>query len=182
MSEQEVKPKQEVVKPKQEKKKKAPKAPKPSKKANKEGSKIAAAIKGQKAEFYIADVQLEDSEVDVLGAVKNAIRTMGKFHSTFMVISAGVKVIIVAVHVADESKERIDGKGFLAAGVFGLKGEANIVDDVEGTDFHVTIAMETPFKFKDTVRANGFAYLKKNGLIVEDEESSEEYNFDDISE
>lgn len=146
-----------------------------SKKARKEGNKVASLIKANKAEFYIADVDLGDNFKDVIAALNCSVRTLGKMRSAFMIISAGVKYLTVVCYVPNEFKDRISSKEWLEKSIVGLEGEMNEEENYTS----VMIEVETPFKLKDMVRGNGFAFLNKTGCL--EEESSEEFiGFDDF--
>ena len=147
-----------------------------SKKARKEGNKVASLIKANKAEFYITDVDLEDNEENVKICIQNAVRTLGKFKSCFMVISAGLKRLIVCVYIPNEFTDKINGAEWIDKSTVGLDGCLTI----ELNSYLFMSDVDFPFKMIDQVRANGFRYLKLNG-IMEDEESSEEFiGFDDL--
>ena len=151
-----------------------------SKNARKEGNNVAVAIKASKAEFYIADVNCEDNDADVSAAVENARKTLGKFKSAFMVISAGTKQLIAVICVPEELKDKVSAKEWLNASLVYLNGDIQIQEDSTELLAKAIVVMDTPFKFKDTVRTNGFTYLRKNGLLEEDESSEEFIGFDDI--
>ena len=146
-----------------------------SKKSRKEGNRVACLIKKNKAEFYIADVDLGDVPKDVVSAGNNAIRTLGKKKSAFMIISAGIKCLTIFIYVPEELSHRISYNDWMNAATKNLpEGEKEVFDD------YITLETTTPFKLIDLVRTNGFAYLNKQGCI-EDEESSEEFiGFDDL--
>ncbi len=144
-----------------------------SKKSRKEGTKVANLIKANKAEFYIADVDLGDNSKDVVLSTETVNRTLGKFKSAYMLISAGTKVITVIVYVPSELSDKINHKEWVEKSVVGLpEGNYDITDNYTS----VVIEADTPFKLKDMVRGNGFSYLKKQGCMEEeDEDSSEEF-------
>jgi len=145
-----------------------------SKKARSEGNKVASLIKSNKTEYYIADVDLEDDTDDVKIALDLTVKTLGKYKSAFMLISAGVKCLTVVVHVPD-CYDKINSQDWINESVKNITGE-RIMDK----NF-IVITTDTPFKLKDTVRANGFAYLKKHKCMDNDDESSEEFvGFDDL--
>ena len=148
-----------------------------SKKARKEGNRVACLIKANKAEFYIADVDLNDNPDFILAAVECVKKTLGKKRCAFMIISAGVKLLTVITYVPDEFSERISGEKWLKESLLGLpEGKYDEGDNY----FRSVTEANTPFKLKDMVRANGFAYLNKTGCI-ENESSSEEFiGFDDL--
>jgi len=142
-----------------------------SKKSRKEGNRVACLIKANKTEFYISDVDLGDNSDDVVSAVQNAKRTLGKMKSSFMVISGGVKNLTVVAYVPDEHKDIISSQKWVNESLIGLpKGEE---DEGENYTRIIVKNINTPFKLIDTVRGNGFAYLNKNGCM--EDESSDEY-------
>ena len=59
-----------------------------------------------------------------------------------------------------------------------LTGISTTVSD-DSTDTLATsiIKIDTPFKLKDTVRSNAFAYLRKMKLLEEESEEEECYEF-----
>ena len=147
------------------------------KKARSEGNRVACLIKANKAEFYIADVDLEDEMDHVVSCVESARKTLGKLKTAFLLISAGTVRLNVVGYVPPELSDTIDIKEWINAAVRNIPGEQTVTDDEY---YGVSIEADTPFKLKDMVRSNGFAYLKKEGLM-NDEESSEEFvGFDDI--
>ena len=148
-----------------------------SKRSRKEGNKVASLIKANKAEFYIADVDLKDNSEDVLSSVETITKTLGKHKAAFMILSAGTKVITVLTYVPDEIKSKLDHEKWIKKSTIGLP--EGTYDNYNNYTRFVTEA-PTPFKLIDMVRANGFAYLNKMGCLG-DEESSEEFiGFDDL--
>ncbi len=147
-----------------------------SKKARKEGNRVACLIKANKAEFYISDVDLGDNPDHVMVAVQNIKRTLGKMRSAFMVISAGIKFLTVVAYVPPELEDRISSKEWLNESLLGIReGKETIGENYT----QIVIKTDAPFKLKDMVRGNGFAFLSKHGLM--EEESSEEFiGFDDF--
>lgn len=140
-----------------------------SKKARSEGNRVATLIKANKAEYYVADVNLEDDSNDVYSAAISVRKTLGKFPSNFILISAGVKNLTVVVDLSPTSK--ITPKEWLEASLYSITETFTFDNEISGK---VVVEMETPFKFKDIVRSNAFAYLRKMNLL-EEEESEEEY-------
>lgn len=147
-----------------------------SKQYRKEGDRVARLIKTNKAEFYIADVDLEDNSDDVILTVDVINRTLGKTRAGFMIISAGVKYATVLAYVPPELKEKLNHNEWVKHSVNGL---GNIKETNEECYTCVIIEEDTPFKLKDIIRSNGFVYLSKHGCM-EKEESEEEFGFDDI--
>ena len=149
------------------------------KKARSEGNRVACLIKANKAEFYIADVDLGDNVEHVVGSVDSTRKTLGKLKTAFMLISAGVDKLNVVGYVPSELADKIDIRKWVDAAVKNISGSQESFDN-DGT-YGVSILTDTPFKLKDMVRSNGFGYLKKEGLLNDEEESSEEFiGFDDL--
>ncbi len=148
-----------------------------SKKSRSEGNRVASLIKANKAEFYIADVDLDDNTNDVTNAVTTIIKTLGKMRAAFMVVSAGIKVLTVIAYVPTELQDRINASDWLGEAVKGLP-----VGTLSGDD-HIRISaidVDTPFKLKDMVRSNGFKYLTDKGCMGEEESSDEFIGLDDL--
>lgn len=143
------------------------------KKARSEGNRVAMAIKGTKAEFYVADVDLDDQEGDVSVSAEAVRKTLGKVSAGFMLISAGVSHLIVVVDIPNDKTSKLSAKAWLSES---LKG---ISDVSEGTDnlAKAVIQIDMPFKLKDIVRSTAFAYLRKCGLLEEEESEEEMYEF-----
>ena len=145
-----------------------------SKKARSEGNRVATAIKANKANYYISDVNLEDNENDVIASATAIRRTLGKLEAGFMIISAGVSKLIVVVDLPDSPK--LSAKDWLFASLSDIS--PNSMSNENTTIYAKSvIEIDTPFKYKDIVRSSGFAYLRKVGLL-EEEESEEEFFFD----
>jgi len=144
------------------------------KQARSEGNKVACLIKANKAEFYIADVDLEDEYEAVKLASESVVKTLGKYKAAFMIISAGIKNIIVHTYVPAELEDKINGKDWLNRSVSDILGKK-----VYESDDMIVIEADTPFKLKDIVRSSGFLFLRENGCIKA--ESDEEFiGFDDF--
>ena len=151
-----------------------------SKKSRKEGAKVANLIKANKAEFYIADVDLGDNSKDVVLSIETLNRTLGKFKSAYMLISAGTKVITVVAYVPPVLCDKIDHKEWVEKSVIGIGNDESKGNyDISSDHTSVVIEANTPFKLKDMVRGNGFSYLKKQGCMEEEEDSDEFIGFDD---
>ena len=147
------------------------------KKARSEGNRVACLIKANKAEFYIADVDLDDNVEYMKTVVDSIKKTLGKLKSAFIIISAGTEKIITMSYVPPELSEKINIEAWVNEAVKNIQGDHKLID---GDYFGVSIEADTPFKLKDMVRSDGFCYLKKEGLM-DDEESSEEFiGFDDL--
>ena len=148
-----------------------------SKKAGSEGNRVATAIKSNKSPFYTADVDLEDDPADVDKAAESVRRTLGKLPAGFMLISAGVKNLIVVVNIPAEKVATISAKTWLIASLEGIS--TTISDESTDTLAKAVIEIDTPFKLKDIVRSNAFAYLRKCGQLEEESEDEEFFGLDD---
>lgn len=145
------------------------------KKARSEGTRVAMAIKATKADFYVSDVDLDDQSIDVIMAAESIRKTLGKLQSGFMVISAGVTHLIVVVDVPTEKTDKLSAKTWLLEGLKGITTE--VTDDSTDTLAKAIVAIDTPFKLKDAVRSTAFAYLRKYGLLEEESEEEDIYEF-----
>ena len=146
-----------------------------SKKARSEGNRVAMAIKASKSPFYVSDVDLEDSEQDVIACLEAARKTLGKNPASFMIISAGIKNLTVAVSI-HESRNETTAKSWTTSSLVGIgNGDGSGINEVSDQMAHACVEIETPFKLKDTVRANSFAYLRKHNLLDEESEEEDEY-------
>lgn len=148
-----------------------------SKKARSEAQRVVVAIKGNKAEYYVADVDLEDDSNDVYETANLVRKTLGKHKCNFMLISAGVKNLTVCVDwnrapPTDSSELPVLAQGEVNACDWLNASIENIVS-LHSNDTKISIEIDTPFKLKDTVRANAFAFLKKNALLEEESEEEE---------
>ena len=137
-----------------------------SKKSRSEGNRVAMAIKANKSSYYISDVDLEDNVEDVSASLISIRKTLGKVSAGFLIISAGVTNLIVAV---DTTGKDLSALEWLRASVQG------ITTQVEGSEDVATMSIEidTPFKLKDVVRGLAFAYLRSQGELEEESEEEE---------
>ena len=148
-----------------------------SKNARSEGNRVATAIKSNKSPFYIADVCLEDDGQDVIAAAESVRKTLGKLQSGFMLISAGVKNLIVVVDIPAEKVADIQAKSWLLASLTGIS--TTISDDSTDQKATAIIEIDTPFKLKDIVRSAAFAHLRKYNQLEEESEEEEFFGLDD---
>ena len=154
-----------------------------SKQTRKEGNKVVSLIKANNAEFYISTVDLKDNSDDVLTAVEVINRIIAdqskyKLKPAYMIISAGKKLITVVAYVPPELSERLSHDKWVHKSVIGLS--EGTFDSGDGYT-RVIIEDDTPFKSKDMISGNGFAYLTKKGCIGDDESSEDEFiGFDDL--
>lgn len=140
-----------------------------SKKARSEGNRVAQLIKANKAEYYVADVDLEDSLEEVLGASESVRKMLGKFSSNYILISAGVKNLIVVVNMING--EIFSENEWLSNSLTNISVENT---NNNNNNNQIVVEIDTPFKYKDVVRSNAFAFLRQKNLLQE-EESEEEY-------
>ena len=150
-----------------------------SKKVRSEANRVACLIKANKAEYYIADMDLEDNTSDVVDSVPLINKTLGKLKSCYLLISAGVEKLIVVGYVPIELSDNISIEEWVNESVKNITGNIE-KSEVDNGCFWVCITTDTPFKLKDIVRSNGFAYLKTHELLNEEESSEEFVGFDDI--
>lgn len=164
-----------------------------SKKSRSEAQRVVSAIKGNKAEYYVADVDLEDEADEVYETAKIARKTLGKHQCNFMLISAGVKNLTVCVDwkisppVDSNSDENITpviqnnlnpvennrDERNLVNGCDWLNASLKNIVSLHSNDTKISIEIDTPFKLKDIVRANAFAFLKENNFLEEESEEEE---------
>jgi len=141
-----------------------------SKKSRSEGNRVAMAIKANKSSYYISDVDLEDNYEDVITSAVSVRKTLGKFSSGFLIISAGVTHLSVVVDTKDKDISAVE---WLTSSL------SNITGEIEGdNDFaKSSVEIETPFKLKDVVRGQAFAFLRSKGELEEESEEEEYYDF-----
>ena len=143
-----------------------------SKKSRSEGNRVAMAIKANKSDYYISDVDLEDNYGDILSAGISVRKTLGKNQSAFLLISAGTKNLNIYVDTKDKD---ISSEDWLNSSISSISSEKQI--EVNGDISSVSIEIEYPFKLKDVVRGSAFAFLRKNGLLEEESEEDEYFDF-----
>jgi len=155
-----------------------------------EGDRLAKAIIDNKAEYYVFDFNLNDNNEQVSLAVNHAITKLVT-PCAFLVISAGANKLTATVSVhqdlpekvpakiqLDDSNpvfEKLSAKTWLESSLIGLKGE--LTEDSTDQLATCVLELDTAFKFKDVVRGNAFAYLRKNKLVEEEESDDEMYEF-----
>lgn len=140
-----------------------------------EGDRLVKAILDNKTEFYVFDFDLDDDTDQVPLAVEHAKNKLTD-PTAFLAISVGAKKLTALVSVHPDLGERVSAKTWLAASLVGLNGD--LTDDSTDLQAMCLLELDTAFKFKDVVRGNAFAYLRKNKLLVEEDDSEEEmYDF-----
>jgi hypothetical protein len=149
-----------------------------SKQSRKEGNNVAMAIKASKTEYYVSDVALEDSEADAVAASESVRKTLGKFAASYMLITAGVEKLIVIINIHNQQAENISAKEWLQSSIIGIGKDTDISEDSTDTFAKAVITIDTPFKLKDSVRGNAFAFLRKKKLLVEESDEEEDYGFE----
>lgn len=143
-----------------------------SKKCRSEANRVASAIKSNKSKWYIADVDLEDDGEDVFACVDFVKKALGKNTAGFMLISAGVKNLIVVVNVHPDLSKDLNTEEWL---VFSLK-ELQLTDlslFKENETYKFQEQLDTPFKLKDVVRSSAFSYLRSKNLMQEESEDED---------
>jgi hypothetical protein len=143
-----------------------------SKQSRKEGNKVACLIKKNKAEYYISDVDIS-SRNDLVSTMTNINKTLGKFKSSYIIIGNNKTQIFVLACSQNDIPFTIEE--WVKASTLGTDGEIEITDNY----CVFTGTADFPFKLKDTIKGNGFAFLNKHGCM-EESESEEFIGFDDI--
>ena len=148
-----------------------------SKKARSEAARVASLIRANKAEYYIADVELDNSP-DICATVELANKTLGKLKCAFLLVSANSAVLTTAAYVPENLQDKINAKDWQDAiwkNYVNLKHIGYNSDTESIREF----PSDDAFKLKDIVRADGFKYLSDHGCLG-DADSSDEYNLDDL--
>ena len=150
-----------------------------SKKARSEGARVAALVRSCGSPYFVADVELDDNEIDVFTAADSCRKTLGKkVQVSYMVISAGVEQLIIVANIHDSKEGLYSAKDWITASVTGITGgEHELLEDSTDMVAKVVVKADTPFKLKDLVRSNAFEALRKAGQIEEQDESEDEYYF-----
>ena len=150
------------------------------KKAGSEGNRVACAIKAGGSKWYVADVDLEDDDSAVAKCAESVRKTLGKVVSGFLLISAGVKNLIVVLSVPASLEGDMNCLEFFEASLNNVHGVKVVKRDETVVNFYVVssvIEIDTPFKLKDVVRSSAFEYLRKKDLVEEESEEEENYEF-----
>ena len=150
------------------------------KKAGSEGNRVACAIKAGGSKWYVSDVDLEDDDSAVAKCAYSVRKTLGKVVSGFLLISAGVKHLIVVLSVPLALENDMNCLEFFEESMRNVHGVKVVKRDESVKNYYVVssvVEIDTPFKLKDVVRSSAFEYLRKKGL-VEEEESEEEENYE----
>ena len=148
-----------------------------SKKARSEAARVASLIRANKAEYYIADIELDDS-TEIVATVELVNKTLGKWKCAFMLIYANATSLTTAVYVPSEFQHKIDMNDWQDAIESVNPGQYAIWSDRSVRE----LKSDDAFKLKDAVRAVGFKYLKDRGCLGEDD-SSDDFtlnNLDDL--
>jgi len=145
-----------------------------SKKARSEANRVASAIKANKSKWYIADVDLEDDGEDVFSCIDFVKKTLGKTQSGFMLISAGVKNLIVVVNIHSDLSNELNAKEWLTSSLKDLQiTETCFSGENEKECYKFVCELDTPFKLKDVVRSSAFSYLRSKNLLQEESEDED---------
>ena len=146
-----------------------------SKKARSESSRVASLIKANKAEFYIADVELDDpTEIQLLPGLVN--KTLGKWICAYMLIAASDNQLCICTFVPEKFQDKVKANDWQSS--LNINGVL-IKDAGDHILFVKEYQTDDAFKLKDVVRANGFKYLSDQGCLGE-ADSSDEYNLEDF--
>ena len=150
------------------------------KKAGSEGNRVACAIKAGGSKWYVSDVDLEDDDQAVMKCADSVRKTLGKVVSGFLLISAGVKNLIVILSVPLSLENDMNCLEFFEESLKNVHGVKVVKRDETVPNYYVVscvIEIDTPFKLKDVVRSSAFEYLRKKGLVEEESEEEENYEF-----
>ena len=150
------------------------------KKAGSEGNRVACAIKAGGSKWYVSDVDLEDDDVAVAKCADSVRKTLGKVVSGFLLISAGVKHLIVVLSVPLSLENDMNCLEFFEESMRNVHGVKVVKRDESVKNYYVVssvVEIDTPFKLKDVVRSSAFEYLRKKGLVEEESEEEENYEF-----
>jgi hypothetical protein len=107
-------------------------------------------------------------------------KTLGKVVSGFLLISAGVKHLIVVLNVPAALESEMNCLEFFEESMQNVHGVKVVVRDETVLNYYCVscvITIDTPFKLKDIVRASAFEYLRKKGLVEEESEEEDNYEF-----
>lgn len=158
-----------------------------SKKARSEGARVAALVRSSGSPYFVADVELEDSDEFVFTAAEACRKTLGKkVTGSYMIISAGVTQLTVVVNMHESKEGQFSAKDWVKSSIINITEEmdtdaVNEAMTSDSTDMvaKAIVKADTPFKLKDLVRANSFKALREAGEIEEEESEEEEcYGFD----
>lgn len=150
------------------------------KKASSEGNRVACAIKANKSKWYVSDVDLEDDSQAVEKCAESVRKTLGKVVSGFLLISAGVKNLIVVLNVPASLQNDVNCLEFFESSMQNVHGVKVVKRDETVLNYYsvsCVVEIDTPFKLKDVVRSSAFEYLRKKGLVEEESEEEENYEF-----
>jgi hypothetical protein len=141
----------------------------------KEGARVGALIKSNKAAYYVADVDLNANIEMTIGCCNATKKTIGKNKCGFMLISSGSSKLIVISDVPTEYEINIEEwlNSLNSNDVVFLHEEINKDGSYESNRMAIEIQHDSPFKEKDNIRSNAFQYLRKNKLIVEESEEDD---------
>ena len=139
----------------------------------KEGARVGALIKSNKAPYYVSDVDL-GSDLEMTTSCCTAVKkTLGKNKCGFMLISSGTDKLIVVADVPSDYE--INVQEWLNAEI--IYSETNNDGSYESIRHAIQVVHDSPFKEKDVIRSNAFQYLRKNKLIIE-ESDDDDFIFD----
>ena len=117
-----------------------------------EGNRVACAIKANKSKWYVSDVDLEDVDVAVAKCADSVRKTLGKVISGFLLISAGVKHLIVVLNVPLALENDMNCLEFFEESMRNVHGVKVVKRDESVKNYYVVssvVEIDTPFKLKD---------------------------------
>jgi len=144
--------------------------------------KVISTVKSYNAPWFVADVEIEDNEEDVLECAKLFATALPS--SACMFVSGGQTSFIIAAVVPDEKTEDLTATDWVTTALTVLATPP----EVKGTKnlAHATVAADPdkgifPLKLKDLTRGPVFMLLKKKGLVKDEDDDDEGLpSFDDL--
>jgi len=145
--------------------------------------KVISTVKSYNAPWFVADVDIEDNEGDVIETAKIFAEALPS--SACMFVSGGQKTFIIAAVVPDEKANDLNATDWVKTALTVLasppavKGDKNLAHAVVDANPDAGIF---PLKLKDLTRGPVFMLLKKKGLVKDDDDDDDEGlpSFDDI--
>jgi hypothetical protein len=144
--------------------------------------KVISTVKSYNAPWFVADVEIEDNEEDVLECAKLFATALPT--SACMFVSGGQHSFIIAAVVPDEKTGDLTATDWVTTALTVLASPP----EVKGTNnlAHATVAADPdkgifPLKLKDLTRGPVFMLLKKKGLVKDEDDDDEGLpSFDDL--
>jgi len=147
--------------------------------ADSEAKRVSKEIEG---DYYVSDVEFKNAE-SAEELEKCAKQLAGLTKAAFMLIAAGLKKVLIYVHVPEDKRSTVSALEWVNTGLASM-GDAPVTTGNDG-DAHAELLGDPtknryPIKMKDTVRGSVFAWLRKKGAIKEADDDEPVYNFNDL--